>query len=132
MQNDLSEVQQKQSKTSEVETLVAQARQELQKECQERKAEGNQLSSKVLEHAERLEWAEQQRMKAESALLQDLRDTKTELKREIRDREEGQSQVNLHLREESARREEALEREENFSGSRLKDLAPAGNCVGDI
>jgi len=111
MQNDLSEVQQKQSKTSEVETLVAQARQELQKECQERKAEGNQLSSKVLEHAERLEWAEQQRMKAESALLQDLRDTKTELKREIRDREEGQSQVNLHLREESARREEALERE---------------------
>lgn len=111
VQSDLSQVQQKQSKTSEVENLVSQARQELQKECQERKAEGSQLSSQLLEHAERLEWAEQQRMKAESALLQDLREAKTELKREIRDREEGQSQVSLQLREEISKREEALERE---------------------
>ncbi|CAL1163118.1 unnamed protein product [Cladocopium goreaui] len=70
-------------------------RQELQQECQERKAQGSQLSSQLLEHAERLEWAEQQRMKAESALLQDLREAKTELKREIRDREEGQSQAKM-------------------------------------
>lgn len=111
VQSDLSQVQQRQSKTSEVENLVSQARQELQQECQERKAQGSQLSSQLLEHAERLEWAEQQRMKAESALLQDLREAKTELKREIRDREEGQSQVSLQLREEARLRVEGEERQ---------------------
>ncbi|CAK9048647.1 unnamed protein product, partial [Durusdinium trenchii] len=111
MQSGLLEVQQKQLKTTEVESLVTQARQELHKESLERKAENHQLSTQLLEHSERLEWAEQQRLKAESALMQDLLETKTELKREIREREEGQSQASLQLREEIGKREEAFERE---------------------
>eukprot|EP00913_Durusdinium_trenchii_P001290 g1189.t1 len=120
MQSGLLEVQQKQLKTTEVESLVTQARQEhaeMQQnawdESLERKAENHQLSTQLLEHSERLEWAEQQRLKAEKwgLLSQDLLETKTELKREIREREEGQSQASLQLREEIGKREEAFERE---------------------
>lgn len=111
MQSSLAEVQQKQGRSAEVEALVAQAREELRKESAERKAEGSQLSTKLVESAERLEWAEQQRLKAESVMLQDVMDAKNELKRETRDREEGQSKVIIMLREESSRREDALEKE---------------------
>ncbi|CAE7364813.1 unnamed protein product [Symbiodinium natans] len=111
VQSGLAEVQQKQAKTAEVEALVAQAREELRRECQERKAEGSQLSMQLVEHAERLEWAEQQRVKASNELLQEVMDTRSELKREMRDREEGNAKVIGHLRDEAARREEALQRE---------------------
>eukprot|EP00930_Biecheleria_cincta_P066726 TRINITY_DN5298_c0_g3_i1.p1 TRINITY_DN5298_c0_g3~~TRINITY_DN5298_c0_g3_i1.p1 ORF type:complete len:2213 (-),score=650.15 TRINITY_DN5298_c0_g3_i1:79-6645(-) len=111
VQSGLAEVQQKQGRSAEVEALVAQAREELRRESAERKAEGSQLSTKLVESAERLEWAEQQRLKAESAMLQDIMDAKNELKRETRDREEGQAKVIIMLREESSRREDALEKE---------------------
>lgn len=111
MQSSLAEVQQKQGRSAEVETLVVQVREELRRETADRKAEGSQLSTKLVESAERLEWAEQQRLKAESAMLQDIMDTKNELKRESRDREESQSKITIMIREESSRREDALEKE---------------------
>eukprot|EP00931_Biecheleriopsis_adriatica_P117518 TRINITY_DN93022_c0_g1_i1.p1 TRINITY_DN93022_c0_g1~~TRINITY_DN93022_c0_g1_i1.p1 ORF type:complete len:2197 (-),score=654.97 TRINITY_DN93022_c0_g1_i1:112-6702(-) len=111
VQSTLSEVQQRQAKTAEVDAQVAQAREELRRESQERKAEGSQISARLVEHAERLEWAEQQRLKAENALAQESMETKAELKREERDREEGITKVVSLLREETARREEGLERE---------------------
>lgn len=111
VQSGLAEVQQKQTKTSEVEALVAQAREELRKETQERKAEGSQLSTRLVEHAERLELAEQQRVKASNELLQEVMEARSALRQEIRDREEGQSKVTHQFREEAAKREEALERE---------------------
>jgi len=111
VQSGLAEVQQKQTKTSEVEASVAQAREELRKETQERKAEGSQLSTRLVEHAERLELAEQQRVKASNELLQEVMEARSALRQEIRDREEGQSKVTHQFREEAAKREEALERE---------------------
>eukprot|EP00439_Symbiodinium_sp_Y106_P031684 s145_g3.t2 len=96
VQSGLAEVQQKQTKTSEVEAL----------------AEGSQLSTRLVEHAERLELAEQQRVKASNELLQEVMEARSALRQEIRDREEGQSKVTHQFREEAAKREEALEREE--------------------
>eukprot|EP00439_Symbiodinium_sp_Y106_P026373 s145_g3.t1 len=95
VQSGLAEVQQKQTKTSEVEAL----------------AEGSQLSTRLVEHAERLELAEQQRVKASNELLQEVMEARSALRQEIRDREEGQSKVTHQFREEAAKREEALERE---------------------
>jgi len=111
VQGNLAEVQQRQSKTAEVEAQLAAAREELRRESSERKVEGSGLAARLTESAERLEWAEQQRLKAENTLLQDIMETKNELKREIRDREETQTKVISMVREESTRREEGLDKE---------------------
>ncbi|CAE8651974.1 unnamed protein product [Polarella glacialis] len=111
VQGSLAEIQQRHKAVTEVEAQVVAAREELRREAAERRAEGAQLASRVVESAERLEWAEQQRLKAEALLQQDVMDTKAELQREIRDREESHMKVDASVREEAVRREEALERE---------------------
>lgn len=95
----------------EVEQSIVVSREELRKECSERKADGAQLAARIAEGAERLEWTEQQRMKAEQGLRQEMMEVKSGMKKETRDREAIEQRVGALVREEAVRREEAIDRE---------------------
>jgi len=95
----------------EVEQSIVVSREELRKECSERKADGASLAARIAEGAERLEWTEQQRMKSEQGLRQEMMEVKSGMKKETRDREAIEQRVGALVREEAVRREEAIDRE---------------------
>merc|ERR550537_893915 len=84
----------------EMESLVVASRDEVRKEGAERKA-----------GSERVERSEQQRIKAEGQMRQEVLDVKNNLKKETRDRELMATKIVTTVREEGQKREEAIERE---------------------
>jgi len=94
----------------EVETQTA-WREELLRETSERRSESARLSLQLTEGTERLERAEQLRVKAEDGLRQELVDVRAGLKREGRERDQLEAKVIAQLREEACHREEAVDRE---------------------
>merc|ERR1719277_2470598 len=111
VQGGMTDVQHRAPGSREVEAQVGAIREELRKETAERRSDDLQLAARVQENKDRLEWAEQQRVKAEHAMRTELMETKAGLKKEVRDRELVEAKVGGLVREEGARREEAFERE---------------------
>merc|ERR1719310_1743791 len=83
----VSDVQTRQKTIVEMEAQVVMSREELRKEAADRRAEGDRLSAMQAAVADRVERAEQQRIKSESELRQEVLDGKASLKKEVRDRE---------------------------------------------
>lgn len=111
VQVSLSDSSQRQRSAFDVEQAFSAAREELRKECADRRAETGQLAARAAELGERLELVEQQRLKAEQGLRQELIDVKAGLKREGGERERLEQRAAVLIREEAARREEGLDRE---------------------
>merc|ERR1719502_2184583 len=98
------------------------SREDLGKEAKERRAEFDRLSRLQTELVERLESAEQKKLSDDSDFQQDLSTTKQALKKEARDREVSIANITSAIREETQKREEAIEREER---ARLEGLQRA-------
>lgn len=107
----LADVQKRQRASFEVDLQIVAYKEEVRKESSERRAEVAQLAARISEGSERIEWAEQQRIKGEGALRQEVMDIKNGLKKEVRDREASEARLGSLLREETTRREEADDRE---------------------
>jgi len=95
----------------EVEAQLLACREELRREGADRRAEEGKLAARVQAGEERLELVEQQHIKNEGALRQEFLEVQASLKRESRDREAAEAKLGALVREEAARREEAVERE---------------------
>jgi len=111
VQGSTTEVATRQKTLVEMEAQVVASREELCKEAAHRRQEDERLAAAQVEASERLERAEQQRVKGENAVRQEVLETKASLKKEVRDRELADSKVATLVREEAQQREEALERE---------------------
>jgi len=110
-QSQIADVQLRQKTLVEMESQVVMSRDELRKETAERRAEDERLAVTLVESSERSERAEQQRIKSESVIRQEVLDLKATIKKEVRDRELGDTKVATLVREEAQQREEACERE---------------------
>jgi len=110
-QSAVVDVQNRHKTFVEMEAQVCASRDEIRKETQERRAEDERLAAALVETDQRLERAEQQRVKSENSLRQEELDTKATLKKEIRDRELADARIATLVREEAQQREETVERE---------------------
>jgi len=107
----LAEVQMKQKALSEVETQVRYSREEVLKETAERRTEDEKLARMNMDLHQKMDKAEQMRLKTEEGLRQEVMSTKATLKKELREHEANVHRVSSALREEAAKREEALDKE---------------------
>jgi len=125
VESSIAEVQTRQKTLVEMEALCMAARDELRKEASERRAEDERLASAQVESTERLERAEQQRIKSENEIRQEVLDTKATLKKEVRDRELADTKLSTLVREEAQQREEACDREARLRQEGLERTSDA-------
>jgi len=109
--NDIADVHKRLKTFVDMEADVIAAAEERRKETAERKADSERLTVMINEGQERLERAEQLRIKSEGEMRQEVQEVKNNLKKEARERELLASKLVGTVREEAQKREEALERE---------------------
>lgn len=110
-ENDVADANRRLKGFVGVEADVAAAREEIKKESSERRAEGERFAAVLNESQERIERVEQQRIKAEGLLRQDVLEVKSGIKKEAGDRELLGSRLMATVREEAQKRDEATDRE---------------------
>jgi len=123
--NDIADVHKRLRTFVDMEAGVIAAAEERRKETAERKADSERLTVMINEGQERLERAEQLRIKSEGEMRQDVQDVKNNLKKEARERELLASKLVGTVREETQKREEAVERESRIRQEGLERQAEA-------
>merc|ERR1719326_955909 len=109
--NDIADVHKRLKTFVDMEADIAAAQDDRRKETAERKADCERLTVMLNEGQERLERAEQLRIKADGEARQDVLEVKNSLKKEARERELLANKLVGTVREEAQKREEAIERE---------------------
>jgi hypothetical protein len=123
--NDIADVHKRLKTFVDMEASVIAAVEEGRKETAERKADSERLTVMINEGQERLERAEQLRIKSEGEMRQEVQEVKNNLKKEARERELLASKLVGTVREEAQKREEALERESRIRQEGLERQAEA-------
>lgn len=111
MQSALNEVVGRQRSLQDFEAALANTREELRREQDARRQEDERLAQSASDVDQKLHRAEQQRMVSEEALRQDILQTKTSLKKELREQETVVERLAVAVREESQKHDEAVKRE---------------------
>merc|ERR1719443_1962999 len=123
--NDIADVHKRLKTFVDLEASAIAAAEERRKETAERKADAERLTVMISEGEERLERAEQLRIKSEGEMRQEVQDVKNNLKKEARERELLANKLVGTVREEAQKREEAVERESRIRQEGLERQAEA-------
>jgi len=111
VQAGMADVNMKQKALDQVDVSIKATQDLLKKESAERKTEDERLARGAGDMDKRVERSEQQRLVAEDRVRQELLQTKTTLKKDIRDEAAIVEKLQVLVREENQKREEAIARE---------------------